>query len=122
MKGSIMTENSNEGHIVNPNKGDGSTSDPNWHGDAGDQGNDLRFAEEQALINEQAEGGSTEATRGTDAGDAEHEGHYTSAEPAGESGGYTSAENPAEEGEYTDKDRPLIDPPHTEGEYTDRDR
>lgn len=123
MKGSIMTENSHEGHIVNPNKGDGSTSDPNWHGDAGDQGNDLRFAEEQALINEQAEGGSTEATKGTEAGDAvEHEGHYTSAEPAGGSGGYTSAENPAEEGEYTDKDRPLIDPPHTEGEYTDRDR
>ncbi|WP_043442814.1 hypothetical protein [Arthrobacter sp. L77] len=117
MKGSIMTENSHDGHIVNPNKGDGSTSDPNWHGDAGDQGNDLRFAEEQALINEQAEGGPAEAEDAV-----EQEGHYTSAEPTGGSGGYTSAENPAEEGEYTDKDRPLIDKPHGEGEYTDRDR
>ncbi|WP_434995546.1 hypothetical protein [Arthrobacter sp. Ld5] len=118
-----MSENSHEGHIVNPNKGDGSTSDPNWHGDAGDQGNDLRFAEEQALINEQSEGGATEVTHTAEAGDAvEHEGHYTSAEPVGGSGGYTSAENPAEEGEYTDKDRPLVDPPEGEGEYTDRDR
>ncbi|MHA7282593.1 hypothetical protein [Arthrobacter sp. TMS2-4] len=124
-----MTENSHEGHIVNPNKGDGSTSDPNWHGDAGDQGNDLRFAEEQALINEQSDGGATEVTKdttgrkGTEAGDAlDPDGHYTSADPVGGSGGYTSAENPAEEGEYTDKDRPLVDPPSGEGEYTDRDR
>ena len=115
MKGSIMTENSHDGHIVNPNKGDGSTSDPNWHGDAGDQGNDLRFSEEQALINEQAQGGSAGDT-------AEDEGHYTSAPAAGESGGYTSAENPAEEGEYTDKDKQLVDEPEGEGGYTDRDR
>ncbi|MBG6225184.1 hypothetical protein IWX63_001749 [Arthrobacter sp. CAN_A2] len=105
-----MSENSHDGHIVNPNKGDGSTSDPNWHGDAGDQGNDLRFAEEQALINEQADRPS------------EDEGHYTSAAPAGESGGYTSAEHPAEEGEYTDKDKQLVDEPEGEGGYTDRDR
>lgn len=111
-----MTENPSSGHIVNPNEGDGSTSDPNWHGDIGDQGNDLRFAEEQALINDQANSGSDSSeTTG-------QEGQYTNSEPAGGSGGYTSAQTPAEEGEYTDKDKPLIDAPEGEGEYTDKDR
>ncbi|MCU1634713.1 MAG: hypothetical protein JWM61_3365 [Micrococcaceae bacterium] len=115
-----MTENAHGGHIVNPNKGDGSTSDPNWHGDIGDQGNDLRFAEEQALIKEQADRADRDPSEAVAA--SEQEGHYTSSEPAEGSGGYTSAQDPVKEGEYTDKDRPLVDDPEGEGEYTDRDR
>ncbi|MEC5199411.1 hypothetical protein RCH21_001642 [Arthrobacter sp. PL16] len=115
-----MTENAHGGHIVNPNEGDGSTSDPNWHGDIGDQGNDLRFAEEQALIKEQADRADRDPSEAAAA--AEQEGHYTSSAPAEGSGGYTSAQEPEKEGEYTDKDRPLVDDPETEGEYTDRDR
>jgi hypothetical protein len=95
-----MTENPNGGHIVNPNEGDGSTSDPNWHGDIGDQGNDLRFAEEQALIEDQANRTDRDPSEA-----AGQEGQYTDSEPAGGSGGYTSSQAPAEEGEYTDKDR-----------------
>lgn len=105
-----MTENNHDGHIVNPDAGRASTSDPNRPGDAGDQGNDLRFAEEQRLINEQADPVEEEA------------GSYTSAEPEGHSGGYTSAQDPAEEGEYTDKDTARIDEPEGQGEYTDHDR
>ena len=112
-----MTENAHGGHIVNPNEGDGSTSDPNWRGDMGDQGNDVRFAEEQALIDQQA----GHADRDT-SDDAAEESSYTSAEPAGGSGGYTSSQDPAEEGEYTDKDKQLVDEPEGEGGYTDRDR
>ncbi|THJ65126.1 hypothetical protein E8P82_12480 [Arthrobacter echini] len=104
-----MTENAHEGHIVNPDAGRASTSDPDRPGDAGDQGNDLRFAEEQRLITEQAEPG-------------QEEGSYTSADVEGDSGGYTSAQDPAEEGEYTDKDTARIDEPESQGEYTDRDR
>jgi hypothetical protein len=115
-----MTENAHGGHIVNPNEGDGSTSDPNWRGDIGDQGNDVRFAEEQALINEQA--GRADRDTSVDVDAAEEEGQYTSTEPAGASGGYTSSQVPEEEGEYTDKDKPLIDEPEGQGEYTDRDR
>ncbi|WP_049822065.1 hypothetical protein [Arthrobacter sp. H41] len=113
-----MTENAHGGHIVNPNEGDGSTSDPNWHGDAGDQGNDIRFAEEQGLINDQA--GHDDASTAKSA--AASEGSYTSAAPADDDGGYTGAQEPVEEGEYTDKDKPLVDIPEGEGEYTDRDR
>ena len=115
-----MTENAHGGHIVNPNEGDGSTSDPNRQGDLGDQGNDVRFAEEQALINQQADRADRDTSEAVDA--AEQEGHYTSSEPAGGSGGYTSAQKPEEEGEYTDKDKPLIEEPEGQGEYTDRDR
>lgn len=115
-----MTENTHGGHIVNPNEGDGSTSDPNWHGDAGDQGNDIRFAEEQQLINEQAHGVDDDASK--PANPTDEDGHYPSAEPEGGSGGYTSAQNPAAEGEYTDKDKAPVDTPEGEGEYTDRDR
>lgn len=112
-----MTENAYGGHIVNPNEGDGSTSDPNWQGDMGDQGNDLRFAEEQALIDQQADRDPS------DDGDAAgQEGHFTGTEPAGAAGGYTSSQDPAEEGEYTDKDAPLVEEPEGEGGYTDRDR
>ncbi|MUK01004.1 hypothetical protein GM708_03105 [Vibrio cholerae] len=115
-----MTENAHGGHIVNPNEGDGSTSDPNWHGDAGDQGNDLRFAEEQALINEQADRADRDPAEAVAA--AAQEGHYTSTEPSDASGGYTSSQDSVEEGEYTDKDKPLADAPEGEGGYTDRDR
>ncbi|TKV28925.1 hypothetical protein FDK12_04460 [Arthrobacter sp. NamB2] len=114
-----MTENAHGGHIVNPNEGDGSTSDPNWQGDIGDQGNVIRFAEEQALINQQAGRADHDASEVVDDGG---EGNYTSSEPSGSSGGYTSAQSPAEEGEYTDKDKPLVDTPEGEGDYTDRDR
>ncbi|WP_035771689.1 hypothetical protein [Arthrobacter sp. Br18] len=113
-----MTENAHGGHIVNPNKGDGSTSDPNWHGDAGDQGNDIRFAEEQGLINDQAGHGDTSTAQAA----AASEGSYTSAAPADDDRGYTGAQEHATEGEYTDKDKPLVDTPDGEGEYTDRDR
>ena len=115
-----MTENAHGGHIVNPNEGDGSTSDPNWHGDTGDQGNDLRFAEEQALINEQSDRADRDPSEAVEA--AEQEGHYTSSDPAGASGGFTSSQDPAEEGEYTDKDKPLVEAPEGQGEYTDRER
>lgn len=115
-----MTENAHGGHIVNPNEGDGSTSDPNWQGDVGDQGNDLRFAEEQALINEQADRADRDPSEAVAA--AEQEGHYTSTEPAGASGGYTSSQDAAEEGEYTDKDKSLVEAPEGQGEYTDRER
>lgn len=114
-----MTDNAHGGRIVNPNEGDGSTSDPNWQGDIGDQGNDIRLAEEQALINEQAGRADGNASGTADDG---AEGNYTSSEPAGESGGYTSSQSSAEEGEYTDKDKPLVDAPQGEGDYTDRDR
>ena len=121
-----MTEKAHGGHIVNPdegdvnrNEGDGSTSDPNWRGDLGDQGNDVRFAEEQALINQQA--GRADRTQ-DDIDAAEENGTYTSAEPVGGSGGYTSAQDPAEEGEYTDMDKPVVDEPEGQGGYTDTDR
>jgi hypothetical protein len=119
-KGSIMTENASGGRIVNPNVDDGSTSDPNWQGDLGDQGNDVRFAEEQALINEQAGRADRDTSEDVDA--AEDGGHYTGAESDGASGGYTSAQASEDEGGYTDKDRPLVGEPEGEGGYTDRDR
>lgn len=78
-----MSEQSNEGQVRNPNEGGGATSDPNWQGDAGDQGNDLRLAEEQRLIREQGSGKS-------DVG-----------------GGYTGREGDLEEGEYTDQEPEL---------------
>ncbi|RJT75129.1 hypothetical protein D6T63_18270 [Arthrobacter cheniae] len=102
-----MTENAHGGHVVNPNEGDGSTSDPNRHS-IGDQG------KEQA--------GRAGRDPSEVAAAAETEGHYTSTEPVEESGGYTSAQDPVQEGEYTDKDKPVIDEPETEGGYTDRDR
>jgi len=98
-----MTENAHDGHIVNPNQGDGSTSDPNWHGDLGDQGNDLRFAEEQALINEQADRAERDPAEAVAA--SEQEGHYTSNDPGNDSVGHTSDQDSPDEGEYTDSDR-----------------
>ena len=97
-----MTENAHGGHIVNPNEGDGSTSDPNWQGDVGDQGNDLRFAEEQALINEQADRADRDPEEAVSA--SQQEGHYTSNDTSG-SGVSGSTQDSPDEGEYTDTDR-----------------
>lgn len=100
---------------VNPNKGDGSTSDPNWHGDAGDQANDLRFAEEQQLINSQAQ---NEDTEGVAAGGR---GGYTNAQRAGDAGDYTEGQDQPDEGEYTDVDGTTDADSDLQGEYTDAD-
>lgn len=109
-----MSEHSQE--EVNPNKGDGSTSDPNWRGDAADQGNDLRFAEEQQLINSQAQNADPDGI-GAD-GVA---GGYTGAQVPEPSGGYTGSQDRTEEGEYTDADGLANDDAEVEGEYTDVD-
>lgn len=100
---------------VNPNKGDGSTSDPNWHGDAGDQGNDLRFAEEQQLINSQ----SQNAEPASDADGVT--GGYTGAQRADGVGEYTEGQDQVDEGEYTDKDGTTDADSNVEGGYTDAD-
>lgn len=99
---------------VNPNKGDGASSDPNWHGDAGDQANDLRFAEEQQLINSQAQNDESVAdpTDGVTGG-------YTGAQRADGVGEYTEGRDQLDEGEYTDKDGTTDADSNLEGEYTD---
>jgi hypothetical protein len=113
-----MTDSASEGRIVNPTTEDEATSDPTRRGDVGDQGNDLRFAEEQQLINQQAERHGS-AAAGTS---SETEGSYTSASPTNDEGGYTGAQKPDLEGEYPEKDRDLLNSPDDDGEYTDRDR
>ena len=101
---------------VNPNKGDGSTSDPNWHGDAGDQANDLRFAEEQQLINSQAQNDESVAdSTGTVTGG------YTNAQRADGVGEYTEGESQLTEGEYTDVDGTTDVDSGVEGGYADAD-
>lgn len=99
---------------VNPNKGDGATSDPNWHGDAGDQGNDLRFAEEQQLINSQAQNADVDGSAGATGG-------YTGAQRADGAGDYVEGQDAASEGEYTDADGQTDNDAEVEGEYTDVD-
>lgn len=101
---------------VNPNEGDGATSDPNWHGDAGDQGNDLRFAEEQQLINSQAQ--NADAVGDASAGVT---GGYTGAQRADGVGEYTEGGDQLDEGEYTDVDGTTDADSDVEGEYTDVD-
>jgi hypothetical protein len=113
-----MTDSASEGHIVNPTTDDGATPDTTRRGDVGDQGNDLRFAEEQQLINQQAERHGSAAASAS----SETEGSYTSAAPTSDEGGYTGAQKPDQEGEYPEKDRDLLNSPDDEGEYTDRDR
>ncbi len=113
-----MTDSASEGHIVNPPTEDEANSDPNRRGDVGDQGNDLRFAEEQHLIDQQAERhGAAAATTSM-----ETEGSYTSASTTNDEGGYTGAQQPDQEGEYPEKDRDRLNRPDDEGGYTDRDR
>lgn len=101
---------------VNPNRGDGSTSDPNWRGDAGDQGNDLRFAEEQQLINSQAQNDESVADE-----TGSVTGGYTGAQRADGVGEYTEGESQLDEGEYTDVDGTTDADPDRQGEYTDAD-
>jgi hypothetical protein len=110
-----MSEQPNNSE-VNPNKGDGSTSDPNWHGDAGDQGNDLRFAEEQQLINSQSQ--NDESVAGPTGGVT---GGYTGAQRADGVGEYTEGQDQPDEGEYTDVDGTTDADPNAQGEYTDVD-
>jgi hypothetical protein len=113
-----MTDSASEGHIVNPTTEEEPNSDPLRRGDIGDQGNDLRFAEEQHLIDQQAERHGSAAASAS----SESEGSYTSAPTTDDQGGYTGAQNPIQEGEYPDKDKQIVDTPEGEGEYTDRDR
>ncbi len=85
-----MSEYPNEEEqLTDPKPSGQSTGDDNLRGDAADQGNDIRFAEEEALIREQASPKSvnrddegeytdrddTEGRRG-----AKDEGSYTDAE------------------------------------------
>lgn len=109
-----MSEQSRE--EVNPNQGDGSTSDPNWHGDAGDQANDLRFAEEQQLINSQAQNAEAGGAAGSGA-----TGGYTGAQRADGAGDYTEGQDQPDEGEYTDADGQTDIDLEREGEYTNVD-
>ncbi len=85
-----MTEQDN----TDPRKpGEGATADSEWRGDAGDQGNDLRFGEEQQLIEEQSQANASEG---------EHHSVDTS-------GGYTSHQERDHPGSYTDHDEQDVD-------------
>ncbi|WAP51918.1 hypothetical protein OL239_00720 [Arthrobacter sp. ATA002] len=85
-----MSEYPNEEEqLTDPKPSGQSTGDDNWRGDAGDQGNDIRFAEEEQLIREQASPASV---------NRDDEGEYTDAEGAGSTGGTPAKE----EGGYTD--------------------
>lgn len=82
-----MSEYPNEEEqLTDPKPSGVSTNDDNWRGDAGDQGNDIRFAEEQQLIREQASPSSLN----------EDEGKYTAADGAktdkDREGGFTDSE------------------------------
>ncbi len=112
--------NTNDGRIINPEDRSADEEREIRHGDSGDQGNDLRFAEEQQLIQEQAERRAADPAEAVAA--ARAEGSYTSHPTTKDQRGYTGEQDPLEEGEYTDKDKQLIDAPEGEGEYTDRDR
>ncbi|MCQ1948444.1 MULTISPECIES: hypothetical protein [Arthrobacter] len=83
-EGAGMSEYPNEQEQLKDPKPSGvSTNDDNYRGDVGDQGNDIRFAEEEALIREQAS-------------PSEDEGKYTAADGAktdkDREGGYTDSE------------------------------
>lgn len=85
-----MSEYPNEEeNLTDPKPSGQSTGDDNLRGDAGDQGNDLRFAEEEALIREQASPASV---------NHEEEGEYTDRDdadgpkPTKDEGGYTDSE------------------------------
>lgn len=91
-----MSEYPNEEEqLTDPKPSGQSTGDDNWRGDAGDQGNDIRFAEEEQLIREQASPASVRHN----AGDDDEEGEYTDAEGTG-----TSGKPAKEEGGYTDSE------------------
>ncbi|MCQ1946391.1 MULTISPECIES: hypothetical protein [unclassified Arthrobacter] len=83
-EGAGMSEYPNEQEQLKDPKPSGvSTNDDNYRGDVGDQGNDIRFAEEEALIREQSS-------------PSEDEGEYTDKDGArtdkGREGGYTDSE------------------------------
>lgn len=101
-----MSEHPNEEEqLTDPKPSGQATGDDNWRGDAADQGNDIRFAEEQQLIREQASPESVNRS----------EGEYTDAEgskepPAGHPGkGNAGADGTAAKKRAGD----------TEGGYTD---
>lgn len=101
-----MTEQDN----TDPRKpGEGATADSGWQGDAADQGNDLRFGEEQQLIEEQSKANAPEGEH--DKADASH--------------GYTSHQDRHDAGEYTDRDQPKTesenDDAHGYTSHQDRD-
>ena len=91
----------NQEQLRNPTPSGQAQNDDNLRGDVGDQGNDLRFAEEEQLIREQA----AKPSANTDV-------------PATDQGTYAAAE-----GEYTDadgaKDAPSRDADEDKGGYTD---
>ncbi|GAA1336352.1 hypothetical protein [Arthrobacter roseus] len=85
-----MTEQDN----TDPRKpGEGATADSEWRGDAGDQGNDLRFGEEQQLIEEQSKANAPEGEQ----------------DQADSSQGYTSHQDRHHPGGYTDRDEESSD-------------
>lgn len=101
-----MSEYPNEEEqLTDPKPSGQSTGDDNWRGDAGDQGNDIRFAEEQQLIREQASPASVHRDKEHHGGKHKHgeEGEYTDKDDQDETdddggrsdkdeGGYTDAE------------------------------
>lgn len=92
-----MSEYPNEEEqLKNPKPSGQSTGDDNWRGDAADQGNDIRFAEEQELIREQASPASAKRD----------EGEYTDADGSKEppAGKTKDAGTGQDEGGYTDSE------------------
>ncbi len=89
-----MSEYPNEDEqLTNPKPSGQASGDDNYRGDIGDQGNDLRFAEEQELIREQASPASVK----------HDEGEYTDAD--GRKQPPASSHSAAEtEGSYTDSE------------------
>lgn len=85
-----MSEHPNEEEqLTDPKPSGQSTGDDNWRGDAADQGNDIRFAEEEQLIREQGSPASV---------NRDDEGEYTDKDDADGKG----AKGSAAEGGYTD--------------------
>ncbi|MFZ3452068.1 hypothetical protein [Arthrobacter sp. 7Tela_A1] len=88
-----MSEHPNEEErLTDPKPSGQSTGDDNWRGDVGDQGNDIRFAEEQELIRQQASPASLN----------KDEGEYTDADGSKEPPSRGGARD--EEGGYTDSE------------------
>ena len=89
-----MSENPNEEtQFTDPKPSGQASGDDNYRGDIGDQGNDLRFAEEQELIREQASPASVK----------HEEGEYTDADGRKQPPS-SSPSAPETEGSYTDSE------------------
>ena len=96
-----------EEQLTDPKPSGQSTGDDNIRGDFGDQGNDIRFAEEEALIREQGSPASLHR---------EEDGEYTDVDDT------DTAKAVEDEGEYTDTDDTgNVGPVQVHGEYTDVD-